>query len=97
MRYKADLDDVLFTQEQYTAAIDRLPAAELVVTHCPPAGINDAADQAHVGIDALRRWVDRYRPRWLLHGHTYENQERSWHGDTEVVYVHGHAVVDLRL
>lgn len=97
VRYKADLDDVLFEQEQYDEAIDRLPAAQLVVTHCPPAGINDAEDQAHVGIDALRRWVDRHRPRWLLHGHTYDNPERSLYGGTEVIYGHGHVVIDLQL
>ncbi|WP_234797283.1 metallophosphoesterase family protein [Mycobacteroides chelonae] len=97
VRYKSDPDDVLFTQAQYAAAIDRLPAAELVVTHCPPAGINDARDAAHQGIEALRTWVDRHRPRWLLHGHTYDNPPRSRHEGTEVIYTHGHAVVDLRL
>lgn len=97
VRYKPDVEDVLFTQEQYAAAIDSLPAAELVITHCPPAGVNDAEDDAHVGIAALRGWVDRYQPRWLLHGHTYENPERSWHGGAEVLYVTGHAVIDLPL
>lgn len=97
VRYKPDRDDVLFTQDQYTAAIDTIPAADLVITHSPPFGINDAEDAAHVGIVALRRWVDRHRPRWLLHGHTYENPERSWCGDTQVIYVHGHALVDLHL
>lgn len=97
IRYKPDLDDVLFTQEQYARDLDRIPAAELVITHCPPAGVNDAEDPAHIGIDALRRWVDRNRPRWLLHGHTYENPERSTHGDTEVIYVNGHSVIDLPL
>ncbi|MFA5711637.1 metallophosphoesterase [Mycolicibacterium sp.] len=95
VRYKSDIDDVLFTQEQYDAAIDPLPAADLVITHCPPAGINDAEDHAHLGIAALRRWVDRHRPRWLLHGHTYDNPTMSKHGSTTVLYIHGHAVLDL--
>ncbi|BBX87933.1 metallophosphoesterase family protein [Mycolicibacterium aubagnense] len=95
VRYKADLDDVLFEQHEYTRAIDRLPGAELVITHCPPAGINDAEDSAHVGIEALRHWTDRHQPQWLMHGHTYDNPERSLHGGTEVFYVHGHAVIDL--
>lgn len=95
VRYKPDRDDVLFTQREYAAAIDPLPAAELVITHCPPAGINDDRDTAHEGIAALRRWVDLHQPRWLLHGHTYDKPLSSRHGLTDVIYVHGHAVVDL--
>ena len=95
VRYKPDVDDVLFTQAEYAAAIDSLGPAELVITHCPPAGVNDAEDAAHMGIDALRRWVDRHRPRWLIHGHTYDNPEVSRHGDTDVHYVHGHALITL--
>ncbi|KXO91105.1 metallophosphoesterase [Tsukamurella tyrosinosolvens] len=97
VRYKPDLDDVLFTQNEYAAALRALPGADLVITHCPPAGINDAPDPAHVGIVALREWVDLHRPRWLLHGHTYENPARHLYGQTEVLYVSGCAVVDLEL
>lgn len=97
VRYKPDRDDVLFTQDEYAAAIDPLPRAELVITHCPPAGINDAEDAAHTGIDALRNWVDTHHPRWLLHGHTYDNPERSRHGRTDVFYANGYAMVELAI
>lgn len=97
VRYKPDLDDMLFTQTEYSAALDTIGPAELVITHSPPAGINDAEDAAHQGIAALREWVDRHQPRWLLHGHTYENPERSQYGNTEIIYVHGHAVIELSL
>ncbi|MFV8142059.1 hypothetical protein ACNQR7_31220 [Mycolicibacterium senegalense] len=85
------------TEEQYAAAIEGLPAAELVITHCPPVGINDGADPSHVGIAALRRWVDRHRPRWLLHGHTYNNPVQSFHGGTEVLYTYGYVALELDL
>lgn len=97
VRYKQDVKDVLFTEEQYAAAIEGLPAAELVITHCPPVGINDGADPSHVGIAALRRWVDRHRPRWLLHGHTYNNPVQSFHGGTEVLYTYGYVALELDL
>lgn len=97
VRYKPDVDDVLFTQDEYAAALDAIPAADLVITHCPPAGVNDGEDAAHNGIDALRRWVDRHHPRWLLHGHTYDNPKVSCHGETDVFYVHGHALITLPL
>lgn len=68
-----------------------------MITHCPPRGINDAEDTAHVGIEALRRWVDRHAPRWLLHGHTYDNPPRTNHGGTEVLDVDGHVLVELAI
>ena len=56
-----------------------------------------AEDAAHVGIEALRRWVDRHAPRWLLHGHTYENPPHSCHDGTGVFYVNGHALIELAI
>ncbi|MCV7247756.1 metallophosphoesterase [Mycobacterium koreense] len=97
VKYKEPTGDVLFTQEQYAQAIDPLPGADLVITHCPPAGVNDADDDAHRGITALRRWVDRHQPRWLLHGHTYENPPVSTHGRTAVHWISGLAVVDVQV
>ena len=44
--------------------VGRLPAADVLLTHSPPAGVNDDPDDpAHVGYDGLRDWVDRHRPR----------------------------------
>lgn len=95
VKYKQPAGDVLFTQEQYADAIEHLPAADLVLTHCPPAGINDGLDDAHRGIIALREWVDRHRPRWIMHGHTYGNQEVSTYSGTTVFWINGAAVIDI--
>ena len=38
----------------------------------PAAGVNDDPDDpAHIGYTALRDWVDKHHPRWLLHGHVH--------------------------
>lgn len=96
VRYKDGSRDLLYTQGEYAAMIDRLPAADVVVTHCPPAGVNDhPADPAHVGIDALRRWIDTNGPRVLVHGHTYPQPAATRCGSTRVEYVRGARIVDL--
>jgi uncharacterized protein len=67
----------------------------VLLCHCPPWGVNDdPADPAHTGFRALRGWVERVRPRYLLHGHTTPDPRRRTHrlGDTEVVWVRGAAV-----
>ena len=52
----------------------RLPAADVLLAHSPPEGVNDEPDdRAHRGSPALRAWVERNRPGWLLHGHTLPN------------------------
>ncbi|CAA9537991.1 MAG: CRISPR-associated helicase Cas3 [uncultured Solirubrobacteraceae bacterium] len=87
-----------YTQAEAAVMAERLPPADVLVCHCPPAGINDDPDDpAHVGYEALRAWVDRVRPRYLLHGHTYPAPGRAVrrHGDTRVVHVAGARVVEL--
>src|SRR4051812_48283244 len=87
-----------YTQEQADALVPALPAAEVLVCHCPPLGVDDDPDDpAHVGVRALRDWVERHEPRLLLHGHTTPDpRTRRRHvGATEVVWVRGARVVEL--
>lgn len=51
--------------------LKRLGGVDIVVTHAPPEGLGDAPDPAHQGFAALRELLDRYHPRFLLHGHVH--------------------------
>jgi Icc-related predicted phosphoesterase len=87
-----------YTQRKASRLAKRLPAADVLLCHCPPRGVNDDPDDpAHIGWDALRDWVLEHRPRWLLHGHVHPVPvgltERV--GDTRVVYVNGARVLEL--
>jgi Icc-related predicted phosphoesterase len=86
------------TQKEAAKLLRKLPPADIVLAHCPPAGVNDDPDDiAHVGFDALREWVLEHRPRVLLHGHTYPQPGRRVDrlGDTRIEYVHGARIIDL--
>jgi Icc-related predicted phosphoesterase len=87
--------DFQHTQEEYENALRVMPSADIVVTHAPPKGINDHEDEAHNGIDALKEWVDTYRPAHLFHGHTYPENPVTRYRGTEIHYVHGYAVIDI--
>jgi len=90
VRYKDGSKDLLYTQSEYSNMIRQLPRTDVLVTHCPPAGINDhRSDPAHVGIEELRRWVDVTEPRMVIHGHTYPKPPLTMHGLTRIEYVHG--------
>jgi uncharacterized protein len=89
-----------WTEEEAAELLERLPAADVLLTHSPPAGVNDEPDDpAHSGSAALRAWVERERPDWLLHGHTLPNPaHRVQHlGDTRVAHVRGAMTLDLEL
>jgi Icc-related predicted phosphoesterase len=98
VRYARGRADHQYTQRQGARMARGLPAADVLVCHCPPRGVNDDPDDpAHVGWDGLRGWVDEHRPRVLLHGHTHPVGGRlvGEHGPTRVHRISGAQVLTL--
>lgn len=58
-------------------AVRRAGGVDIVVTHAPPRGVGDADDLAHMGFEALLPFLDKYRPRYLIHGHVHMNYGRN--------------------
>jgi Icc-related predicted phosphoesterase len=48
---------------------------DMVVAHAPPRGVHDGEDPCHRGFLAYRRLIDRYQPRYFLHGHIHRRFE----------------------
>jgi Icc-related predicted phosphoesterase len=96
-RYSQD-GDAEWTEEEAEAMLARLPPADVLLTHSPPAGVNDEPDDhVHRGSPALRAWVERCEPAWLLHGHTLPDPARcvTQLGPTRVIHVRGAAPIEL--
>ena len=68
----------------------RHKGVDIVVTHAPPRGVGDAEDLPHRGFEALLELIDRYHPKYLLHGHVHlsygidRTREREYNG-TKVI------------
>ena len=60
--------------------LKRLGGVDVLVTHAPPEGLGDGDDPAHWGFRALRDLLDKYHPRYMLHGHVHMS-----YGETERV------------
>jgi Icc-related predicted phosphoesterase len=87
-----------WTEAEAEEMLARLPPADVLLAHAPPAGVNDEPDdRAHRGSPALRAWVESHRPAWLLHGHTLPNPAHQVHvlGPTRVVHVRGALPLEL--
>ncbi len=51
----------------------RSGGVDIVVTHSPPYGLGDAEDPAHRGFECFVELIEKYRPKYFLHGHVHLN------------------------
>ena len=50
---------------------------DILVTHAPAFEINDGRDLPHQGFKEFVRIMDRYRPKFFIHGHVHMNYGRN--------------------
>ena len=72
--------------------IAKYGGVDIVVTHAPPEGVGDSEDIAHRGFGSFLELMERYQPRYLLHGHVHlrygqDLQRLHEYGDTKIVNV----------
>lgn len=46
---------------------------DILVTHAPAFGIGDGEDRCHQGFEVFRTLLDKYKPKYYLHGHVHMN------------------------
>lgn len=72
---------------------------DVLVTHSPARGIHDEQDLPHTGFKALLRFVEWYRPRYMLHGHvhTYDRRKttRTQYQETCIMNINPVMVLDI--
>ena len=44
---------------------------DMVITHAPPRHIHDAEDRCHRGFDSFLKLINRFKPRYFIHGHIH--------------------------
>ena len=73
---------------------------DIVLTHAPPEGVGDAEDHAHRGFGAFLKLLDKYQPRYLIHGHTHINYSQNairqrQYGKTQVINACGRYELEI--
>ena len=71
---------------------------DVLVTHAPPRGVHDAEDLCHTGFTTFRKFIQRYQPRYLVHGHVHPTglePRVSQVGSTTVVNAFGYRVITI--
>lgn len=109
LRYKPDAPYQYTENEMQRKVVRLLPLLllnrlclgrypDILITHAPPKGIHDGEDLPHRGFAVFRWLIDRFRPRYLLHGHkhVYRPQTtRTRYGATTVINVYPLAVIEV--
>ena len=73
---------------------------DIVVTHAPVRGFGDLPTHTHEGFGAFLGLIDRYHPRYLLHGHVHQQYTRNpvrelQYGGTTLINVCGTYVLEI--
>lgn len=68
----------------------RSGGVDIVVTHSPAKGYGDGDDYAHRGFEAFLPLLDKYKPRYMVHGHVHLNYGTNLprvlrRGDTTII------------
>lgn len=73
---------------------------DLVLTHAPPKGIHDGKDLCHTGYECFLKLMEKYHPKYFIHGHShhtygYREDTVTRVNDTTVVNVYGYHILEI--
>ena len=80
--------------------IQKAGGVDIVIAHAPPMGLGDAPDNAHKGFAAFLPLMDKYHPKYLIHGHVHPSYghghpRRIQYGDTTIMNCVGWQVLEV--
>lgn len=96
----------MFTEGQMRRRILRLwfpllrhRGFDILLTHAPARHVNDFDTVPHRGFECFVRLLDKYKPKYFVHGHIHRNYginipQRTQRGETTVINACGHCAFD---
>jgi len=72
---------------------------DILVTHAPAKGINDMEDLPHQGFACFRELLERYEPKFFIHGHVHANYRNNFKredklGNTDIINAFEHYFIE---
>ena len=73
---------------------------DVLVTHSPAYGVNDGEDLPHRGFEIFGELIEKYRPKYFVHGHVHMNYGRQYPredriGETKVINSYISYIVEI--
>ena len=83
IRYKKGKNQ--YTQKEMNHRINKMWLSikknrgfDILLTHSPAAGLGDGEDNPHKGFEAFVDILDKYSPKYFIHGHVHLNYSREF-------------------
>jgi len=95
-----------YTEKQMESRIRKLRfklmrsnGVDIVLTHAPARGYGDADDIVHMGYECFLPLLDKYKPKYLIHGHVHKSyghefQRERWYNATKIINACGSYIID---
>lgn len=105
MRYKPG--DHQYTEHKMQSRVRKLRfklwrhrGFDILVTHAPAYQLNDGRDLPHQGFRVFLSLMEKYKPKFFLHGHVHMSYDRKYkrydkYGDTHVINAYERCVFDF--
>lgn len=96
-----------YTEQQMERRIRRMRlklrragGVDIVVAHAPVKGYGDEDNLAHSGFEAFLPLLDKYHPRYFIHGHVHKRYGSDrpnilQYGETTIINTHGRYLLEL--
>lgn len=97
----------MYTENEMRSRVRRLwmklfmkKGFDVLVTHSPAYGVNDGEDLPHRGFEVFGELIEKYRPKYFVHGHVHMNYGREYPredmlGETKVINSYISYIVDI--
>ncbi|MGN0263448.1 MAG: metallophosphoesterase [Oliverpabstia sp.] len=105
MRYQPGVNQ--YTEKEMVKRVKKLrfklfrkKGFDILLTHSPAYQLNDGRDLPHQGFQVFNTLMDKYKPRFFIHGHVhmaYGRQHKRYdqYGDTHVINAFERCVFDF--
>ncbi|MDO5382989.1 MAG: metallophosphoesterase [Eubacteriales bacterium] len=73
---------------------------DILLTHSPAAGICDGQDNCHKGFEVFIDILEKYKPKYFIHGHVHKNyardfvREQKYNEDTVIINGYDRYILD---
>ena len=95
-----------YTEKQMAKRIRKLKlklhfskGLDILVTHATAHGIGDAADCCHTGFNCFIPFIEKYNPRYMIHGHMHMHYGRGprtvTYNQTSIIDAYGYYILDI--
>ena len=73
---------------------------DILLTHAPAYQLGDDTDLAHTGFQVFLELIDKYQPRYLIHGHVHQSYQHNFkrirqRGDTQSINAFGYYILEI--